>query len=98
MSLTLFEANGIHHDIFPFICHLVSIPVICGEGEQESFQRSFLPKELLLMESWIELVKQNRNVRAKTNRQLGYHTHKHTHRQIHTYTIKCFLGNYVDIL
>lgn len=47
---------------------VASIPVMCGEEERESFQLSFLPKELLLMESWIEMMGRSSSVRTK-------HTH-----------------------
>jgi len=53
-----------------------SIPVIFGEEVQESFQLSFLPKELLLMQSWVEL---------NTHTHTHTHAHTHTHVQPHFY-------------
>ncbi len=56
------------------------LPVMCGEEERESFQLSFLPKELLLMESWMELMRESSSVRAKTNTSSFSLSLTHTHR------------------
>lgn len=45
-----------------------ALPVMCGEEEQASVQLSFLPRELLLMESWTEVQRQSSSIRRRTSR------------------------------
>lgn len=68
-------------------CYTRFIPEMCGEDERESFQPSFLPKELLLIESWTNRMRQSCRVSFK-NKQIWSSTKLNVTQQkcSHTHT------------